>query len=65
MKAVVDRDKCIGCGLCPDICAAVFSLDAGGFAEAISGQVPPDAEDACREAMEKCPVEAITLVEAV
>ena len=26
MKAVVDQDTCIGCGLCPSICEEVFEL---------------------------------------
>lgn len=28
MKAVVDKETCIGCGLCPSICPEVFSMDA-------------------------------------
>ena len=36
MKAHVDKDTCIGCGLCPSICEAVFVLeDDGKAAEAI------------------------------
>ena len=26
MKAVVDQDTCIGCGLCPSICEEVFEI---------------------------------------
>ncbi|MBU3804700.1 MAG: ferredoxin, partial [Candidatus Cellulosilyticum pullistercoris] len=27
MKAFVDKDTCIGCGLCPSICPDVFAMD--------------------------------------
>ena len=27
MKAIVDKDTCIGCGLCPSICPEVFDMD--------------------------------------
>lgn len=60
MKAKVDPDLCTGCGLCPDICSAVFELD-GNVAKAVKETVPVDAEDACREAADSCPVEAIII----
>lgn len=62
MKAKVDLDLCTGCGLCPDICPQVFELDGDG-ARVIVDPVPSDAEDACREAAESCPVEAIAIEE--
>ncbi len=61
MKAKVDPDICTGCGLCPDICPQVFEMD-GSTAKA-NDPVPSDAEGACREAAESCPVEAIVLEE--
>lgn len=62
MKATVDQDTCTGCGLCSDTCPEVFELD-GDVARAKVDAVPADAEDACREAMEGCPVEAISIEE--
>lgn len=61
MKAHVDKDTCIGCGLCPSICPEVFSMDDDGKAVAISGDVPADNQDAAKEAEESCPVSAITV----
>ena len=60
MIAIVDPDKCTGCGLCCDACPDVFELN-DNLAKVKVAIVPPVAEDACREAEESCPVDAITL----
>ncbi len=62
MKAKVDPDMCTGCGLCPDICPAVFEMD-GDVAKVTVDPVPADAEEICRDAAESCPVEAINIEE--
>jgi ferredoxin len=62
MKASVDKDLCIGCGLCAEICPAVFQMD-DDHAVAKVETVPPEAEDACRDAAQQCPVEAIKIEE--
>ncbi|MGI5859633.1 MAG: ferredoxin [Tepidanaerobacteraceae bacterium] len=59
MKVNVDQDLCISCGLCIDICPSVFDWNDDGKAEAIADEVPADAEDDAKEAMESCPSEAI------
>ncbi len=60
MKAMVDKDKCTGCGLCADICPDVFEI-VDDVAEVIVDVVPSQSEEACREAGTSCPVEAITV----
>lgn len=60
MKAVVDQETCIGCGLCPSICEEVFELGDDGKAHAIVDEVPSDAKDAAKDAESSCPVSAIT-----
>ncbi|HRR34372.1 MAG TPA: ferredoxin [Kiritimatiellia bacterium] len=62
MKANVDKETCIGCGLCTTICPAVFAMQ-GAVAEVIATPVPSSDESACREAAESCPVAAITITE--
>lgn len=59
LRAIVDKNLCIGCGLCPEICPAVFAMgdDEKAF-------VKEDADyDAgcCREAADSCPVGAIAV----
>lgn len=61
MKGYVDKDTCIGCGLCPSICPEVFEMDDDGKAVATKDDVPGDAEDSAKEAEEQCPVDAITV----
>jgi ferredoxin len=61
MKARVTED-CIACGLCVDTCPEVFQMGEQ-VAEVIVDEVPEEAEDACRQATEDCPTEAIILEE--
>ncbi len=61
MKASIDRDGCIGCGLCPDTCPEVFAMADDGKAEVIVDEVPNDALDSAQEAAEGCPVSVITV----
>lgn len=62
MRAIVDEDACTACGLCEETCPEVFVLE-DDVAKVIVEEVPPEAEDACREAAEDCPAEAIALEE--
>jgi ferredoxin len=62
MKAKVDKDLCTGCELCTDDCPAVFKMD-GDTATAFADPVPADAEECAREAVDQCPVEAISIEE--
>ena len=59
MKARVDQDTCIGCGVCPAVCPEVFELDDEGLSHVIVDTVPEDAEDEAKDAEESCPVDAI------
>ena len=61
MKAFVDRDSCIGCKACVGICPEVFSMDDEGISVAIDGEIAADLLESAEEAMECCPVSAITV----
>ena len=46
MKAFVDENVCISCGLCEGVCPEVFSLDTG--VAVATEEVSGEFEDACR-----------------
>lgn len=60
MKAIVDEDLCIGCGLCADTCPEVFRMLEDGYAHPMAEPVPHEEYDCVQEAAEICPVEAIS-----
>jgi ferredoxin len=62
MKAVVDQDACVSCGACIDLCPEVFKWD-NDKAVAYTNPVPEDVQDACQEAADACPSEAIIIEE--
>ena len=49
MRAVVDKDTCIGCELCVSICPGVFSMDGEGKSDATT-DIPAEMEEDTREA---------------
>ena len=61
MNIKVDKDKCIGCGTCTVIADKTFKLDDDYKAEVIS--TTEDSEDVIKDAVESCPVNAISIEE--
>ena len=60
MKATVDQEGCIGCGLCVDACPEVFRMNDDGLAEAYA-DVTSDNQEAAEEARDACPVGVISI----
>ncbi len=60
MKAVVDENVCIGCGLCNSICPEVFSMNVEGKAQA-TDNIPDGKQDEVKDAESSCPVNAISV----
>ena len=58
MKAMVDPDTCIGCGLCCGLCDAVFRMNDEGKAEAYQAADAMNQDDV-QGAIDACPVSAI------
>lgn len=58
MKAVIDKDVCIGCGLCVNDCPEVFEMAADKAVVKVA-VVPADKEEACKTAAANCPVQCI------
>ena len=61
MKALVDADICMGCGICEVIAPKVFRLDMEPYAVVLGSEVPAGEEGRVREAMDQCPEQAISV----
>ncbi len=59
MRAIVDRDLCIGSAMCVATAPDVFELDDEGLARVVDED--PADEELLRQAAEGCPVQAIIL----
>lgn len=59
-KLSVDKDKCIGCGSCVSIAEEYFKLGEDGKSEVIK-KYDEKNKDLVSEAIDACPVGAITL----
>ncbi len=63
MKVSIDPELCNGCGPCVDICPEVFELNEEEIAVVKVDEVPAKLQEACREAADSCPTEAILIEE--
>ncbi|MDQ7772033.1 MAG: ferredoxin [Elusimicrobiales bacterium] len=58
MKVSIDKEACIGCGLCASEQPDIFEMDADK-AIVKSADVPAGKEDACKATAGNCPVSCI------
>lgn len=61
MKAIVNKELCIGCGACSAICPAVFELDENYVSKVILESLDDKNKSCAEEAAVSCPVGAITV----
>jgi len=61
MKGFVDKDTCIGCGLCPAVCPEIFEMDDDGKAVASENEIEEKLIESAKDAEQQCPVNAITI----
>jgi len=57
-KVTVDENACVGCGLCVNMCADVFELDANGIAKVKANEC---ANCDLHDVASQCPVNAIVI----
>lgn len=61
MKAYVDKNLCIGCGICEGVCPAVFKMEDDGLAVAIDSELDDMVIADAKDAESQCPVDAIKI----
>jgi ferredoxin len=68
MKVSIDREGCIGCGVCEVLCPEVFKLSDDGKSSIVEryrkislgeGEVGDDLTSCVENARDSCPVEVI------
>ena len=55
----VNKDKCLGCGMCVGINSDVFDFGDDGLAQADNEKITEDNRDDVENAINSCPVGAI------
>ena len=61
MKVAVDKELCIGCGLCESYCPAVFKME-GMLAIVSVATVPQSSEECAKQMLNDCPITAIKVI---
>ena len=55
----VNKEKCLGCGMCVGINSDIFEFDDDGLAKADNDKINENNENDVEEAINSCPVGAI------
>ncbi len=62
-KVVINKDKCLGCGMCVRIESDVFDFDDDGLAKVNNDNINDDNKENVNNAIDSCPVAAIEVVD--
>lgn len=59
MDIKVNKEKCLGCGMCVGISSDVFEFDDDGLAKVNKENITKENKEEVKEAINSCPVGAI------
>ncbi|RBY77317.1 ferredoxin [Blastococcus sp. TF02-09] len=62
-RVQVDRERCVGSGVCESIVPEVFEIDDDGVLQVLRQEPPADDLDGVRDAVQSCPARALVLAE--
>ena len=60
MKAIIDAEACVGCGLCANMCEEIYKME-DDKAVVIGNSISDEMLESAKEAASSCPVEAIKI----
>lgn len=63
VRIQIDKDRCVGAGMCALTAPNVFTQDDDGFSEVLEGREDGAGDPLVREAVRACPVRAITVAD--
>ncbi|MFG2497981.1 ferredoxin [Streptomyces sp. NPDC048441] len=61
VRVHVEKERCVGAGMCALTAPGVFTQDDDGFSEVLPGQEDGGGDPLVREAVRACPVRAVTV----
>ena len=61
MKAIIDQEKCIGCGLCAQVAPGVYDMQGDKAVVVAAGDLGGDKIEDAKNGADQCPVSAIAV----
>ena len=62
MKILVDKDRCIGTGICESIAADVFEVQDDGTMRLLADDIADTDRERMEQAVARCPTDALKIV---
>ncbi len=62
-KIVINKEACIGCGLCVNNLPEYLVFDEMGHAESVGKELKPEDKNLALESVDNCPVQAVLIEE--
>ena len=62
-KININKDQCIGCGMCVHTHPEYLIFDENGQAEPVDKEIKKEDKISILESIEACPTEAISIIE--